>query len=94
MESQAQQPVFGGLAYQARNIQERGGKHRTVDEDEDLPRLLHDKYPAATVAGIGDGSWLREAGGNLLQLNKGQGAVLLPQTVKSLKRPARENFGS
>ena len=48
----------------------------------------------ATVAGIGDGSWLREAGGNLLQLNKGQGAVLLPQTVKSLKRPARENFRS
>ena len=61
MESQAQQPVFGGLAYQARNIQERGGKHRTIDEDEDLSRLLRDKYPAATVAGIGNGSWLRES---------------------------------
>lgn len=94
MESQAQQPVFGGLAYQVRNIQEGGGKHRAVDEDEDLSRLLHDKYPAATVAGIGDGSWLREPRGNLLQRNGGKRAALLPQTVKSLKRPARESFRS
>jgi len=93
-KSQAEQPLFGLLPDQVRDIQERSGKHRTVDEDEDLSRLLHDKYPAATVAGIGDGSWLREAGGNLLQLNSGQGAALLPQTVKSLKRPARETFRS
>ena len=47
-ESRAERPLFQVVPHQVRNIQERSGQHRAGDEDEDLSRLLHNQYPAAT----------------------------------------------
>ena len=87
MKRQPEQTFLAAATHQGRDVQERRGKNRPTTEDPDFSRLLHNEDPATAVPGIRDGDWRCETGGDRLDLNRGERAVLtITRIVKSSNR--------
>src|SRR4029077_2166852 len=87
VESEAKQALLATAAHQVGDIKERGGQDRAVNQDSDLPRLLHDEQPAAAVICVRNRDWRCKAGSHRLDLNRWERPVeTVPRIVKSSNR--------